>query len=75
MLYNATLNASIQIADLTGSDRITKRIARKVGDFDHGSVAAYFLAHQHDVIPTLSTDTLKRFEACIDALVKALPPP
>jgi hypothetical protein len=52
-----------------------KRIERKNGEFNHGLVAAHFLAHQHDVIPTLSPATLGRFEHLIAALVKVLPSP
>jgi hypothetical protein len=36
-------------------------------------VAAHFLMDQANVIPTLSTTTIDRFEAVIDALASALP--
>ena len=59
---------------MKGNDRIVKRIARKEGhDFDHGRVAAYFLMNQNDEIDRLSTVTLGRFEALIEALSNALP--
>jgi AAA ATPase domain len=73
-LYNAARGRSLTMTDLKGKDRIVKKIERKDGDFNHGQIAAYFLSHQHEVIPTLSADTIKRFENTIDALVKALPP-
>jgi predicted ATPase len=73
-IYNGTFKKTVKEKDLKGSDRITKRIEREAGEFDHGEVAAYFLANLTKFIPTLSEDTLRRFEACIDALVKALPP-
>jgi hypothetical protein len=50
-----------------------KRIERAEGEFDHGRVAAYFLAHQHKFISKLSTNTIQRFEDTITALIKALP--
>jgi predicted ATP-dependent endonuclease of OLD family len=74
-IYNATFKRSLKEKDLKGDDRIVKRIARKEGaEFDHGRVAAHFLMVQGDVIPTLSTETVARFEAVIEALSNALPP-
>jgi predicted ATP-dependent endonuclease of OLD family len=71
-LYNATFKRSL--SKLAGSDRIVKRIERAEGHtFDHGEVAAYFLAHQGKLIKDLSPDTLTRFETAIAALTKALP--
>ena len=73
-LYNKTFGRSLKEKDLKGNDRIVKRIARKEGhDFDHGRVAAYFLMNQNDEIDRLSTVTLGRFEALIEALSNALP--
>lgn len=72
-LYNAALKRKVKEADLKGSDRIVKRIERNEGEFDHGEIAAYFLASHTKIIPTLSAATLGRFEKCIDALVTALP--
>ncbi len=74
LLYNAATKQSIKIRDLKGQDRIVKRIERAKGEFDHGRVAAHFLAHQHEIIPTLSAETITRFENIIKALVQALPP-
>jgi hypothetical protein len=71
-LYNATFKRSLKEVD--GKDRIIKRIERtEQHSFDHGQVAAYFLAHQTEFIPTLSPDTVSRFEAAIKALATALP--
>jgi hypothetical protein len=71
-LYNATFKASLKKLD--GNDRIVKRIERAEGlGFDHGRVAAHFLAQQNKIIPTLSPDTVSRFEDAIKALVAALP--
>lgn len=75
-IYNSAFGKSLKEKDLTGSDRITKRIARKEGgDFDHGQVAAHFLAQQGKLLSSLSAGSLKRFEELIDAMVKALPSP
>jgi hypothetical protein len=74
-LYNATYGASLDESDLTGDDRIVKRIRRKIGhEFDHGRVAGHFLLNQEKALGALATTTIARFEALIAALVKALPP-
>jgi predicted ATP-dependent endonuclease of OLD family len=72
-LYNKTFGKSLKLTDLKGKDRIVKRIERKAGDFDHGVVAAYYLSNLADSLAGLSTDTLDRFEAVIEALTNALP--
>lgn len=72
-LYNATFGKSVVASALTGSDRIVKRLERAEREFDHGQVAAHFLANQHQILSTLSADTIQRFENLITALVKALP--
>jgi ABC-type cobalamin/Fe3+-siderophores transport system ATPase subunit len=73
-LYNAANKKSVAAADLKGQDRIIKRIERLHGVFDHGHVAAYFLANQATITPGLSAPTLDRFEHLIKAIVAALPP-
>lgn len=73
-IYNAAFGRTVKIGLLKGSDRIVKRIERVEGDFDHGRVAAHFLANQHKFLSKLSTDTIKRFEDAIAAMIKALPP-
>jgi predicted ATP-dependent endonuclease of OLD family len=73
-LYNAANKKTVSIAELKGQDRIVKRIERVHGAFDHGLVAAYFLANQTSIIPGLSAATLDRFENLIKAIVAALPP-
>jgi hypothetical protein len=73
-LYNAALGRSLAEKDLDGADRIVKRIERAQGEFNHGLVAAHFLAQQPEFIPQLSSGTVTRFESVITALVKALPP-
>jgi predicted ATP-dependent endonuclease of OLD family len=73
-LYNATFKKTHKLKDLKGTDRIIKRLERLEGaEFNHGRVAGYFISHQAEVIPTLSKETLDRFESLISALNKALP--
>lgn len=73
-LYNATFNKALKLEDLTGTDRIIKRLERRNGaEFNHGRVAGYFLSNQTAVVPQLSAATLSRFESLISALTKALP--
>jgi predicted ATPase len=71
--YNGTYKKSLKVADLTGSDRITKRIARHSGEFNHGEVSAYFLRNLDSSLKSLSDGTLARFEDVITAINAALP--
>jgi len=73
-LYNKTFGKKHTLADLTGQDRIVKRIERKDGQFDHGLVAAYFLRNLTTSLQALSGATLDRFENLTKALAAALPP-
>lgn len=72
-LYNAATGASLKVGDLTGADRIVKRIERMAGNFNHGLVAAHFLRDLDKSIKSLSAGTLDRFEAVIKAVTQALP--
>lgn len=72
-LYNATFGDSISLTDLTGTDRIVKRIERFKGtDFNHGIVAAHFLRNLDASLAQLSAPTIERFEKLIDAINAAL---
>lgn len=71
--YNGAYGKSLKVADLAGTDRIVKRIERKEGAFNHGEVGAYFLRNLTASIKSLSTSTLDRFEAVIEAINTALP--
>jgi predicted ATPase len=72
-LYNGTYGTQLKGADLTGQDRIVKRIERENGAFNHGEVSAHFLRNLDQCLASLSEDTLTRFENVIDAINKALP--
>jgi hypothetical protein len=73
--YNGSFRRPLKLDDLTGEDRIIKRIERKEGGkFDHGVVAAHFLRNLDQSIESLSDDTLDRFEKLIKNINAALPP-
>jgi predicted ATPase len=73
--YNAAFKASLKLADLKGTDRIVKRIERKIGkEYNHGVVAGYFLSNLDASLASLSPATLERFEKLIEAIDAALPP-
>lgn len=73
-LYNATFKKNVKLATVKGEDRMVKRLERAQGEkFDHGRVAAHFLANQATVVPTLTVETITRFDTLILALTKALP--
>lgn len=73
-LYNGAFGKSLKVGDLTGKDRIVKRIERADGgDFNHGAVAAHFLRNLDASIKGLSDPTLNRFEELIKAINAALP--
>lgn len=63
-LYNRAFGASLKESDLSGADPIVSRIARHVSvdRFDHGRPADTFLRERDKFLPSLSDETLKRFE-------------
>ena len=63
-LCNKAFSKLIKATDLSGSDPIVARIARKEGvdRFDHGRPADVLLRDRESVLVTLSEATLKRFE-------------
>jgi AAA ATPase domain len=71
--YNGTYGKTLTSSDLTGADRITKRITRAVGEFNHGEVSAHFLSELPEFISSLSDETLERFETVVKAINAALP--
>jgi hypothetical protein len=74
--FNGAFGKMLKAADLNGSDRIVKRIARNEGDdFNHGVVAAHFLRNLDTSIKKLSDGTLDRFERLIAEINAALPTP
>jgi hypothetical protein len=74
-LYNGAFNRKLRLGDLTGHDRIVKRIERAEGkEFDHLAVASYFLANQTGVVPSLTPETIERFQKLIKSIADALPP-
>jgi predicted ATP-dependent endonuclease of OLD family len=63
-LYNAAFGSSVKSTDLTGTDPIVSRIARFIGvdRFDHGRPADALLRSRDKFLPSLSADTVNRFE-------------
>lgn len=63
-LYNRAFSASLAETDLQGNDPIVSRIARhlKVDRFDHGRPADALLRERDTFLPSLSPNTLDRFE-------------
>lgn len=73
-LYNRAFGASLTEGQLTGVDPIVLRIARHLGvdRFDHGRPADIFLRERDRILPSLSQETLGRFEALFDRINKTL---
>jgi len=76
-LYNLAFGKSLQPGDLTGTDPLVYRIARKEGvdRFDHGRPADILLRHRDELLPKLSEDTLSRFEGLFERINATLPEP
>ena len=69
VLYNAALQDALKPSDLTGSDRIVRRVARARGsDFDHNKPARYLLHNRDALVPKFSADSLDRFEHLISEI-------
>ena len=64
-LYNKAFGKKLKPSDLTGTDPLVRRIARKekLNRFDHGKPADIFLRHRDDMLSALSDDTLANFGA------------
>jgi hypothetical protein len=63
-LFNEAFSKSFKVSDLVGKDPIVSRLARvlKVERYDHGLPATVLLKNYPKFLPTLSTETLTRFE-------------
>ena len=64
-LYNKAFGKKLKPSDLTGTDPLVRRIARKekLNRFDHGKPADIFLRHRDDMLSAFSDDTLANFGA------------
>ena len=71
-LYNPDRDTNLKSSDLQGTDRITKRIERAAGKFDHNKPARYLLHNRNTLLSQLSETTLDRFEQLIVAINKTL---
>lgn len=64
-LFNKAFGKTFTSSDLVGGDPIVKRLARLLGveRYDHGLPATVLLRDYPQILPTLSANTLSRFEA------------
>jgi hypothetical protein len=64
-LFNQAFGKTFKSSDLVGNDPIVKRLARLLGvdRYDHGLPATVLLRNYPQILPTLSDETLSRFEA------------
>jgi hypothetical protein len=64
-LFNEAFGKTFKSSDLVGNDPIVKRLARLLGvdRYDHGLPATVLLRNYPQILPTLSDETLSRFEA------------
>ena len=64
-LFNQAFGKKFKVSDLVGKDPIVNRLARllKVDRYDHGLPATVLLRKYPEILPTLSPETLTRFEA------------
>jgi energy-coupling factor transporter ATP-binding protein EcfA2 len=67
-LYNAAFKAAVTASDLTGKDRIVRRIARKEQDFDHGRPADELLRNRDTHLANLAPETLDNFEKLFEQI-------
>jgi len=73
-LYNEAFGESLRVADLTGSDSITRRIERHRGSqFNHLRPAVVLLRNRDPHLNRLSEGTLKRYERLFELLNGTLP--
>lgn len=75
LLYNRAFGKILEPEDLTGTDPLLSRIARREGvdRFDHGRPAEFFLRHRDELLPKLTEETFKRFERLFERINATLP--
>lgn len=69
-LYNKAFGKKLKASDLSGTDPLVRRIARKekIDRFDHGKPADMLLRHRDDMLSALSEGTLANFEAIFSSI-------
>lgn len=72
--YNKAFGKVIKAEDLKGDDQILARISRYEGvnRFDHGQPADVVLRERDKLLPTLSSNTLRRFENLFQRINRTL---
>jgi predicted ATPase len=65
-LYNGAFGTELKVKDLPAGGRLTKRLERHVGAFDHGNPAEHLLRNHHRI--TYTETTLARFARLIELI-------
>ncbi|MGH7527770.1 MAG: ATP-dependent nuclease, partial [Gemmatimonadales bacterium] len=74
LLFNTAFGAKVSSGDLNGTDTVLARLSRhQHGRFDYGKPADALLRRRDELLPKLSNQTLKRFEALFARLNATLP--
>ena len=70
LLYNKAFGKRLTKSDLSGTDPLVKRIARKenIIRFDHGKPAEVLLRYSDKMLPKFSNDTLTNFEKLFSSI-------
>ncbi len=73
-LFNEAFGKTFTSAQLQGNDPIVKKCARALGvdRYDHGKPATVLLRKHPEILPKLSEDTLKKFEALFQQINQTL---
>jgi hypothetical protein len=75
LIFNAAFSAAVSSADLVGTDTVLARLARQqhVARIDQRVPAEILLRRRDELLPRLSKQTLRRFEALFRRLNETLP--
>jgi hypothetical protein len=75
LVFNTAFSTAVSSADLTGTDTVLARLARQqhVARIDQEVPAEILLRRRDELLPRLSKQTLKRFEALFARLNETLP--
>lgn len=72
VIFNGAYQSNVKVSDLSGDDRIVKRIERTSGPFEHNAPARYLLENRSSLLPRFSATTLDRLERLFVAINKTL---
>ncbi len=72
-MFNNAFETELPLSELQGQDPIVRQITRAIGEeYNHGKPADYFLGKRDYILPTLSKETLDRFESLFGLLNSTL---